>query len=389
MYDITSVIMRGLGGPHFGHEQLMREALKNTKIGGVFVLFLGTAQARPEPSNPFPWYLRQAPFKACIRRLAKEVKKQGVFVKIVPLRDFGDNLRWANKVYTHLLSFAKLFNHDASKIAIVDANKNGDLSNYHQWFKGKLEVLQVELILNLHAADIRRQFFVENCNPENIYGLTPEAVDFLTSWKKLKPEDFQWIKEEFLFVEGFGRPLPKLARAVVCRGNSILLFQRKSHPGLNQFDIPTNYSDSGRVYSSKEGYNIYYPGFHELLPEQILKDCKFKKSAVLGLQPIILYDADPNRISNFFGSENGWDKFANISSLSERVALLKTPLSETAYGTLNNIRPTAYTPEWVEFESLAKTQFFRRETVLYLELVLGEIPVEFIEGSFPCSASSN
>jgi nicotinamide mononucleotide adenylyltransferase len=373
MYDITTTVIRGQGGPHKGHEALMRAALENTVPDGTFVLFLGSAQARREPSNPFSWLQRRIPFGECLERIKTEIGS-GVTVRILPLRDRLTNLHWANKLYSGLVQVARETGADLQKMAIVDANKNGDQSNYKDWFSGKLNVLQVGIIEGIHATNIREEFFLEEKEPGSIEGLTPEAIRFLSNWKDSSGA-FEWLQNEFRFKEGFAKPLSDQDRAVVCYGSRVLLFRRNCvrGPGCNQYDLPL-VGSSLSVKGESDGFDVHYPGIDDLLP----RDINLRVVNESYNSPLVrLYDGDVHRENDFFGVQNGWHQFPVIGSFLDRASLLSTPLFTMVYPTLENKHPTLYTPEWVEFGSLPSIEFFRRETVLYLERVLGEIPVCF------------
>lgn len=374
MYDITTAVIRGQGGPHIGHEALLREALTNTKENGTFVQFLGSAQARPEPSNPFSWREREIPFRKCLERLMTEIGKQ-VNILILPLRDRTTNLLWANSLYSALVKVAQETGADVSKMAIIDANKNGDQSAYERWFEGKLHVLPVGIIPGVHATGIREKFFLEEVEPALIEGLTPEAVEFLSNWKD-SFTNFQWLQAEYRFRKGFAKALSKHARAVVCSGSRILLFRRVSvnGPGYNQYDIPL-VGSSVVIKGEQEGFEVYYPGIDNLLMDDSIRDLRLVNE-VKGTGPVRMYDLDVNRENDFFGVQNGWHLLPVMSSFHERANLLKTPLVKTVSPGLLNDYQQLCIPEWIEFDSLPTTEFFRRETVLYLEPVLGEIPVQ-------------
>lgn len=379
MYDITTAVIRGQGGPHIGHEALLRQALLNTRENGTYVHFMGSAQARPEPSNPFSWQQRAIPVRACLERLKAEIGKE-IHIRILPLRDRLTNLQWTNSLYSAIVEIAAETGADLSNVAIVDANKNGDQSAYQQWFKGKLHVLAVGIIPGIHATAIRKKFFLNEVDPYEIEGLTPEAVAFLTEWKASSGE-FNWLQSEFRFKEGFARPLSNLPRAVVCSGSRILLFRRTSHSGTgyNQYDVPLD-GTGYELQGENSGYKVIYPGIHTLLMAaeiELLHLANFKD----GTPSVGLYDIDGSRKNGFFGLQNGWQQVPSIGTFQDRVALLSTPLTRNVYPSLINDRQELYIPEWVAFAALPSIQFFRRETVLYLERVLGEIPV-LVDGAF-------
>jgi hypothetical protein len=259
-------------------------------------------------------------------------------------------------------------------MAIVDANKNGKQSAYSEWFKGKLHYLQVEIIEGLNATGIREKFFAEERCPTSIEGLTPEAADYLKYWKVSHPEEFKWMKEEFRFKNGFAGPLPDDPRAVVCNGSRILLIRRNCAPGCGQYDLPVTRC-SILIHGKNEGFKVYYPGLKGLLADNVIKKlrCHVNDFYKTHYQ---LYDAQVRGQIGFF-EPFGWYNFNTFPKFSERLSLLTSPLlSHTEDPVLNDIYPNLFTPEWVEFARFPQIEFFGRKTVLYLEEVLGEIPVQ-------------
>jgi hypothetical protein len=182
------------------------------------------------------------------------------------------------------------------------------------------------------------------------------------------------LQSEFRFKEGFARPLTHETRVVVCAGSRILLFRRTAigGPGYGQYDVPVEGS-SFSLYGENDGFQIYYPGIDDLLVDDSIRMRLVNEAT--GPSTVRLYDIDDDRENDFFGFQNGWHQLPAISGFDERAALLRTPLIERRYPSIVNDRPQLVVPEWVEFDLFPKIEFFGRGTSLYLERVLGEIPV--------------
>lgn len=232
MYDLLVFIGR-FQPFHNEHARIVSEAL--TKAQRVLVL-IGSAGSPRTIKNPFTYEDREAMIHETFRdpRIVTE-----------PLYDMPYNdIAWATQVRRIVASY------EANKVGLIGASK--DHSSYYLNMFPEWESENVEIEYQIHATDIREEFFL-NGYDKILEDMVPPAVEeFIMGNSKTGRTGFvesawmEYIIDAYETIEGYKEswgyaPYPvnlSTVDAVIEKSGHVLLVERQYHPGLGLYALP-------------------------------------------------------------------------------------------------------------------------------------------------------
>jgi bifunctional NMN adenylyltransferase/nudix hydrolase len=166
---------------------------------------------------------------------------------IHPIQDtiYNDDA-WATKVQNIVNEINPFEN---SKIGIIGHKKDESsfyLDMFPQW-----DLIEVSLIEELSASQIRELYFKEDYNPNFIRNVIPvEVLEFLNRFSKT--EDCNQILREIKVIENYkipyvGLPYPPIfvtVDAVLVQSGHILMIRRRAEPGRGLLALPGGFLDA-------------------------------------------------------------------------------------------------------------------------------------------------
>ncbi|QYF96135.1 bifunctional nicotinamide-nucleotide adenylyltransferase/Nudix hydroxylase [Massilia sp. PAMC28688] len=218
---------------HCGHEALLRKALA---VAPRVVVVLGSSFHARSAKSPFSWQERAAMIEAV---LSDEERKRVAFV---PVRDYQDDVQWAQVVQQSVEAAVP----DAAQVAVVGFYK--DASSYYLNRFPEWETVAVEAPGQVDAADIRRVYFeaddIDIALSVLEKSVPPAVRSFLKSWAVLP--DYAALAEEHAFVQKYKAawskapyaPIFSTVDAVVICADHVLLIKRGGFPGKGQWAVP-------------------------------------------------------------------------------------------------------------------------------------------------------
>lgn len=223
---------------HNGHATLLKLALDSAPN---VVVVLGSSMHARSPKNPFSWQERAAMIAATLPERDRER------VSYVAVRDYYDDVRWANAVRREVDRHAG----DARSIALVGHFKDASsyyLNRFPQW-----QLIAADNEFDIDATGIRRILFeAENIDIslDVIADQVPLAVrQYLKAWVMLP--GYSLLVKEHAQVAAYqaawrSAPYPPIfstVDAVVKTAGHVLLIQRGGFPGKGLWAVPGGFVD--------------------------------------------------------------------------------------------------------------------------------------------------
>jgi bifunctional NMN adenylyltransferase/nudix hydrolase len=218
---------------HVGHAGLLEKALASAP---KVVVVLGSSFHARSAKNPFTWQERAAMIGAALSDADRER------VSFVPVRDYYDDVRWADAVQKAVERACA----PGARISLIAYAKDASsyyLNHFPQW-----EMIAVEAAGDIDATHIRRVYFEAEDIDVSLSVLAsnvPLAVrQFLKTWAMLP--QYAAISEEHRFIARYKAAWAKAPYApifvtvdavVVCAGH-VLLIRRGGLPGKGQWAVP-------------------------------------------------------------------------------------------------------------------------------------------------------
>ena len=181
---------------------------------------------------------------------AKEIALSGFrnasVIKIEPIVDTMYN---ENSWVTRVQNIVNQNSDSDSKIGIIGHKK--DESSYYLDMFPQWDLVEVDLVEELSASQIRELYFKENFNANFIGGVVPQKVlDYLLKFSKT--EQYTQIIKEVKFVEKYKSqyasfPYPPTfvtVDAVVVQSGHVLMIRRRAEPGKGLLAIPGGFLDA-------------------------------------------------------------------------------------------------------------------------------------------------
>lgn len=220
---------------HNAHVEIIRKA---AELADKVIVVVGSANQPRTFKNPFSYgereYLIQDTYE-----FGKPLIVESNYDTI-----YNDDA-WAVRVQNIVAKHTT----ENSKVAIIGHKKDESsfyLDMFPQW-----ELVEVELIEELSASQIRELYFRKDFNPNFIRGVVPENVlKYLNKFSQTP--DYQQILREIEFVEKYKSqyasfPYPPTfvtVDAVVIQSGHILMIRRRAEPGRGLLALPGGFLDA-------------------------------------------------------------------------------------------------------------------------------------------------
>lgn len=157
---------------HFGHVELIENAIKISKDKGLTVIFIGSSNSEETDRNPFNFYKR-------VDMITKsyggdELKN----LAICPLPDFESDDDWVNHI-SHCLkaiSEKNRFTEVEYKAVVCDKDQATKESNNLFDRIENCEIVRIQTSVMINATDIREMIFKKNVYPNEINNLIPYST---------------------------------------------------------------------------------------------------------------------------------------------------------------------------------------------------------------------
>lgn len=234
-YD--AIVFNGRFQPlHNAHVEIIQKA---AELAEKVIVVVGSTNQPRTFKNPFSFEEREYLIQNIFMGLETELIIEPNYDTI-----YNDNawvLRVQNIVAQHTT--------EDSKVAII-GHKKDETSFYLDMFP-QWELVEVDLIEELSASQIRELYFKKDFNPNFIRGVVPETVlQYLENFANT--EEYQQILREIEFVEKYksqyaGFPYPPTfvtADAVVVQSGHILMIRRRAEPGKGLLALPGGFLDA-------------------------------------------------------------------------------------------------------------------------------------------------
>lgn len=239
-YDLIVYIGR-FQPPHLAHIQIIEKA--KTMADNVLVL-IGSANQPRTIKNPWTWQERKEMIFASIEPAARQP------VMIAPIRDIVyNNSAWLEQVQETVMSFTAS---PDDKIAIIGHSKDETsfyLKSFPQW-----KTIDVDIIDDLHATDIRTAMFESEDFSEEVGNKLPQGIhDYIKSFM-LRPE-YDSLINEYTFLRKYKSqfdalkypPIFVTTDCVVSYSGHVLLVKRRSNPGKNLWALPGGFVNANET----------------------------------------------------------------------------------------------------------------------------------------------
>ena len=228
---------------HRAHEAIIEQALELTDS---LVILIGSSDQPRTYKNPFSFVER----RMMITNALSTMENNTTRVDIEPLVDYlYSDTKWATQVQGIVSKYAIL----GGKTGIIGHRKTDTkyLDMFPQW-----EIEDIGMIGDLHATNIREQYFTPQPDLSLIKGTISDAVlNLLKGWAGT-PEYVQIVRER-LFIDNYKKqfsvlPYPPIFvtvdAVVVCSGH-VLMIKRKSEPGKGLWALPGGFLNANTDYS--------------------------------------------------------------------------------------------------------------------------------------------
>lgn len=220
---------------HNAHVEIIRKA---AELADKVIVVVGSANQPRTFKNPFSYAEREY--------LIQDTYQFGTNLIVASNYDtiYNDDA-WAVRVQNIV---AKHTTED-SKVAII-GHKKDETSFYLDMFP-QWELVEVDLIEELSASQIRQLYFKEDFNPNFIRSVVPRNVlEYLENFAKT--EEYDQILREIDFVEKYKSqyasfPYPPTfvtVDAIVVQSGHILMIRRRAEPGRGLLALPGGFLDA-------------------------------------------------------------------------------------------------------------------------------------------------
>ena len=220
---------------HNAHVEIIRKA---SELAEKVIIVVGSANQPRTVKNPFSYGEREY--------LIQDTYEFGKPLILASNYDtiYNDDA-WAVRVQNIVAKHTT----ENSKVAIIGHKKDESsfyLDMFPQW-----ELVEVELIEELNAYQIRELYFKEDFNPNFIRSVVPANVlEYLN--KFAKTPDYKQILREIEFVEKYKSqyasfPYPPTfvtVDAVLIQSGHILMIRRRAEPGRGLLALPGGFLDA-------------------------------------------------------------------------------------------------------------------------------------------------
>ena len=238
MKKYDAVVFIGRFQPlHNAHLEIIKQA---AELANHIIIIVGSANQPRTFKNPFSFEERKY-------LIEKSLEGFNTSFSIHPNQDsiYNDDA-WAVRVQ-NIVNEVNPF--ESSKIGIIGHKKDESsfyLDMFPQW-----DLIEVPLIEELNASQIRQLYFQEDWNPNFIKSVVSSSVlDYLIEFSKT--DEYDQILREIEFVEKYKSqyasfPYPPTfvtVDAIVVQSGHILMIRRRAEPGKGLLALPGGFLDA-------------------------------------------------------------------------------------------------------------------------------------------------
>jgi bifunctional NMN adenylyltransferase/nudix hydrolase len=225
---------------HNAHLQIFKQA---ATLAEKVILVVGSAYQPRTYKNPFTSEDRYEMISLTLASL--EYEEELDFVIVRSRDSLYNDTAWSVRVQ----EIVKAKTRPTDKVAIIGHKK--DESSYYLEMFPQWELVEVPLVEELSATNIRDLYFREDSNLNFIQGVLPERIlEYLEKFKKT--EEFAQIVRERKFEEIYKQqfasyPYPPTfvtVDAVVIQSGHILMINRRAEPGRGLLALPGGFLDA-------------------------------------------------------------------------------------------------------------------------------------------------
>ena len=225
---------------HNAHLEIFKQA---AALADKVILVVGSANQPRTYKNPFTADDRYAIIYHTLANLGYEEERD--FVVVTARDSLYNDTTWAVRVQ----EIVKTETTPTDKVAIIGHKK--DESSYYLEMFPQWELVEVPLVEELSATNIRDLYFREDSNINFIQGVVPQRIlEYLEKFKKT--EEFAQIVRERQFEEMYKQqfssyPYPPTfvtVDAVVIQSGHILMITRRAEPGRGLLALPGGFLDA-------------------------------------------------------------------------------------------------------------------------------------------------
>jgi bifunctional NMN adenylyltransferase/nudix hydrolase len=238
-YGTIVFILRGQP-IHNAHTETIRRA---GKLAHQVILVIGSSDRPRTYKNPFSYEER----KAMLMNVLPSLVDRDTMVRIEKLRDsVYDDTAWAIRVQ----EIVQKHTIERPDIAIIGHSK--DESSFYLKMFPQWEHIDVPLIEELNATDVRSLYFRRHANLNFLTGVVPEQIaTFLHGFRNT--DAYLQIIREREFVDEYKKQYASLryaptfitGDALVFQSGHVLLVKRRAEPGKGLLAIPGGYLNAG------------------------------------------------------------------------------------------------------------------------------------------------
>lgn len=228
---------------HNAHLEIIEYAMEISK---KVIVIVGSSNQPRTFKNPFSFKERKNLIFQSILFPSESYKQMESEILIEPIVDTMYN---ENSWVTRVQNIVNQNSDSDSKIGII-GHKKDETSYYLDMFP-QWDFVEVGLVEELSASQIRELYFKENFNANFIGGVVPQTVlDYLLKFSKT--EQYTQIIKEVKFIEKYKSqyasfPYPPTfvtVDAVVVQSGHVLMIRRRAEPGKGLLAIPGGFLDA-------------------------------------------------------------------------------------------------------------------------------------------------
>ena len=236
-HETASVVIGRFQPFHNGHVALLTHALEASEK--VVVVLASSYRARSS-KHPFYWAERAEMIEAAMPGIAERL----IFI---PVRDYFDDHRWAREIGGRVSAVCE----NAKRVTLLGAGQD-DLARYRKLFP-QWSCIEAGRHGNIDADMLRRALFAEDAAALLRTAMPAASLDHAQAcldaptrkklqreWQALEDEKKAWASAPF-------PPVFVTADAVVHCNNSVLLIQRDSAIGDEEWALPGGHLDPGET----------------------------------------------------------------------------------------------------------------------------------------------
>jgi len=220
--------------PHNGHIQTLNTAFHKAKH---VIVMLGSSFRPRDPENPWTWQERKEMIQSCFN------EEQNSRLHIYPARDtrYNDEQWIKDRQDTVQECIKEIWTLDTPPtIRLIGHKKDHRTSQYLTFFPQWNPIVEIPLVDDLHATEIRQYIFDMDLTYDIDYKMPQTVGALIRDFKQT--EEYYNIRSEYTYIQHYKQkwgPGPfQTADACVVQSGHVLLIKRKNIPGAGLLALP-------------------------------------------------------------------------------------------------------------------------------------------------------